>query len=71
MKNMKVVCLQTLLNDVSNTGSLVGKKKAEGGRGEDKNEQDVVVVPSLAQWVKDPALSLWQCRFDPQPGAVD
>ena len=29
-----------------------------------------VGVPPLVQWVKDPALSLRQCRFDPQPGPV-
>ena len=24
----------------------------------------------MARWVGDPALSLGQCKFDPQPGAV-
>ena len=27
-------------------------------------------VPAVGQWVKDLVLSLWQCRFDPQPGTV-
>lgn len=27
-------------------------------------------VPTVAQWVKDPVLSLWQHRFDPWPGRV-
>ena len=29
-----------------------------------------VGVPSVALWIKDSALSLQWCRFDPQPGVV-
>ena len=27
-------------------------------------------VPAVAQWLKDPRLSLWRCRFDPWPHSV-
>ena len=30
----------------------------------------MAVVPAVVQQVKDWALSLWQCRFDPMPSAV-
>ena len=29
-----------------------------------------VGIPTVAQGVKDLALSLWLCRLDPQPGVV-
>lgn len=37
MKNMKMVCLQTRLNDVSDKGSQVEKSKKEEGK--DKSEE--------------------------------